>query len=268
MTKTGIYIRVSTEDQAKEGFSINAQKEKLTTYSKINNWHDITYYIDDGLSGKNINERPNIIKLIDDVKNKKINNILIYKLDRLTRSVKDLINLIEIFENNNCSFNSITEKLDTSTAVGRMFIKIIGTFAEFERENLAERISFGYEQKTKEGNYTNTNGVYGYDYINGKIIINKKEKELINNIYNLYLNGYSMLQIANKLNKENTPTKRNGKWYQSTIKSILTNPLYIGKIRYGLHKKHKSFQVLGKQEKIISINKFNKVQKIIKEKRA
>ena len=105
-------------------------------------------------------------------------------------------------------------------------------------------------------------------YINGKIIINKKEKELINNIYNLYLNGYSMFQIANKLNKENTPTKRNGKWYQSTIKSILTNPLYIGKIRYGLHKKHKSFQVLGKQEKIISINKFNKVQKIIKEKRA
>ncbi len=268
MIKTGIYIRVSTEEQAKEGFSINAQKEKLTSYSKINNWDNITYYIDDGLSGKNINERPNIIKLINDVKNKEINNVLIYKLDRLTRSVKDLINLIEIFETNNCSFNSITEKLDTSTAVGRMFIKIIGTFAEFERENLAERISLGYEQKTKEGNYTNTNGVYGYDYINGNLIINNQEKELVNNIYNLYLKGYSMLQIASKLNKENIPTKRNGKWYQSTIKSILTNPLYIGKIRYGLHKKNKSFLVIGKQQIIISINKFNKVQKLINKKRA
>ena len=187
MIKTGIYIRVSTEEQAKEGFSIKAQKEKLTTYSKLNNWNNITYYIDDGLSGKNINERPNIIKLINDVKNRNINNVLVYKLDRLTRSVKDLINLIEIFEINNCSFNSITEKLDTSTAVGRMFIKIIGTFAEFERENLAERISLGYEQKTKEGNYTNTNGVYGYDYIKGTLVINELEKELVNRIYNLYL---------------------------------------------------------------------------------
>lgn len=268
MTKTGIYIRVSTEEQAKEGFSINAQKEKLTAYSKINNWEDITYYIDDGLSGKNINERPSINNLIEDVKTNKINNVLIYKLDRLTRNVKDLINLIEIFETNNCSFNSITEKLDTTTAVGRMFIKIIGTFAEFERENLAERVSFGYEQKTREGNYTNTNGVYGYDYINGNLTINNKEKELVNEIYNLYLKGYSMLKIANKLNQENIPTKRQGKWYQSTIKSILTNPLYIGKIRYGLHKKNKSFQVLGKQDSIISVNKFNKVQKLINKKRA
>ena len=165
--KTGIYLRVSTEEQAREGFSIHAQKEKLTSYANINDWDIYDFYIDDGISGKNITDRPSINRLIEDVKCGNVNNVLIYKLDRLTRSVKDLINLIELFEKYNCSFNSVTEKLDTSNAVGRMFIKIIGIFAEFERENLAERVSFGYEQKTREGNYTNCNGVNGYDYIVG-----------------------------------------------------------------------------------------------------
>ena len=127
---------------------------------------------------------------------RKINNVLIYKLDRLTRSVKDLIYLIE-----NCTFNSQTEKIDTSNAVGRMFVKIIGIFAEFERENLAERVTFGYEQKTKEGNYTNCNGVFGYDYLAGigKLKVNKNEAIYIKKIFNWYLDGESMVKIAKKL---------------------------------------------------------------------
>ena len=141
---TGIYIRVSTEDQAKDGFSIHAQREKLTKYAEANDWDIHDYYVDDGISGKNLEGRPEVKRMLDDVKNGKINNILIYKLDRLTRSTKDLIYLIELFEKHNCTFNSQTEKIDTSNAVGRMFVKIIGIFAEFERENLAERVSFGY----------------------------------------------------------------------------------------------------------------------------
>lgn len=266
--KTGIYMRVSTEEQAKDGFSIHAQKEKLSKYASANDWEVIDYYIDDGISGKNLQDRPDVTRLINDVKLGKINNVLVYKLDRITRSVKDLINLIELFEKNDCCFNSVTEKLDTSNAVGRMFIKIIGIFAEFERENLAERVSFGYEQKTREGNYTNTNGVNGYDYVIGKgiLTINEEEKNTIQNIYKEYLNGASMLKIAKDLNKKNIPSKRGGKWGQSTIKSILTNPLYIGKIRYGVAKKlqSKSFCVSGKQETIIDENTFYRVQKLIK----
>ena len=119
--------------------------------------------------------------MINDIKKKKVNNVLIYKLDRLTRSVKDLIELIELFEKYQCTFSSQTEKIDTSNAVGRMFIKIIGIFAEFERENLAERVALGYEQKTREGNYTNTYGVYGYDYLthNQKLVVNLEEKKLV-----------------------------------------------------------------------------------------
>ena len=148
--RTAIYCRVSTEEQATEGFSIHAQKDKLTKYAESNDWDIVDYYVDDGISGKNLTERPEVSRLIEDVKKGRIKNVLIYKLDRLTRSVKDLIYLIELFDKNNCTFNSQTEKIDTSNAVGRMFVKIIGIFAEFERENLAERVTFGYEQKTKK----------------------------------------------------------------------------------------------------------------------
>lgn len=266
---TGIYIRVSTEEQAKDGFSIHAQKNKLTKYAEVNEWNIYDYYIDDGISGKNLIDRPQVTKMLEDVKSGKINNVLVYKLDRLTRSVKDLINLIEIFENYGCCFNSVTEKIDTSNAVGRMFVKIIGIFAEFERENLAERVSFGYEQKTKEGNYTNTNGVYGYDYIIGekRLVVNEIEKKLVNQIYDEYIEGNSYLKIAKNLNKKQVPTKRGGKWASSTIKSILSNPLYLGKVRYGVTEKNKdkSFTVEGKNiEPIISKEKWEKANNIIK----
>lgn len=269
--KTAIYIRVSTEDQAKEGFSISAQKEKLTKYVEVNDWELYDYFIDDGISGKNIKDRPELSRLIELVKNKEINNVLIYKLDRLTRSVKDLINLIELFEQYDCSFSSVTEKLDTSNAVGRMFIKIIGIFAEFERENLAERVSFGYEEKTRQGNYTNTNGVYGYEYIIGKgdLIVNEEEAELVKQTYQKYLNGKAMISIAKEYNQLKVPTKRGGDWSQSTIQSILTNDTYLGKVRYGVNKKikNKAFIVESEHEPIIDEFTFDRVQEMIKKRK-
>lgn len=260
--KTAIYCRVSTEDQAKDGFSINAQKDKLKKYAEANDWEIFDFYIDDGVSGKNLYDRTEVMRLIHDVENNIINNVLVYKLDRITRSLKDLIFLIEFFDKYHCTFNSQTEKIDTGNAVGRMFVKIIGIFAEFERENLAERITLGYEQKTKEGYYTNCNGVYGYDYIvGGSLKVNKKEAFYVKKIYNWFLNGESMLSIANKLRDLGVLTKRGGTWRSSTIKSILTNPLYIGEVRYGLHKKN-SFKVVGKNiEAIISKEVFDKVNK-------
>ena len=266
---TAIYARVSTEEQANDGFSIHAQKDKLTKYAEINDWVITDYYIDDGISGKNLTERKEVTRLIEDVKSGKINNVLVYKLDRLTRSVKDLIYLIELFDKYNCTFNSETEKIDTSNAVGRMFVKIIGIFAEFERENLAERVTLGYEQKTKEGNYTNTNGVFGYDYIVGKGIleVNNLEAHYVKKIYEWYLQGDSMIKIANRLRNECVPTKRGGHWNQSTIQSILTNPLYIGKVRYGVNKQNK-FEVDGKNIiPLIEDELFNNVNNLMKKRK-
>lgn len=267
--QTAIYCRVSTEEQATEGFSIHAQKDKLTKYAESNDWDIVDYYVDDGISGKNLTDRKEVSRLIEDVKKGKINNVLIYKLDRLTRSVKDLIYLIELFDGYNCTFNSQTEKIDTSNAVGRMFVKIIGIFAEFERENLAERVTFGYEQKTKEGNYTNCNGVFGYDYLvgKGKLKVNKNEAIYVKKIFNWYLDGDSMVKITKKLKDLNVPTKRGGHWNQSTIYSILTNPLYIGNVRYGVGRKN-GFEVSGKNiTPIINEDLFNSVSNLMKKRK-
>jgi len=265
-----IYIRVSTEEQAREGFSINAQKEKLRQYAFARGWDIYDFYIDDGISGKNLKDRPEAQRMIQDVRSKRVNNVLVYKIDRLTRSVKNLMELIELFDETNCAFNSLMESIDTSSATGRMFIKIVGIFAEFERENLAERVSFGYEQKTREGNYTNTNGVYGYDYDkdNGDIILNEDEVEIIKKIYELYLQGNSYTRIAKWLREAAIPTKRGGRWSESQVKSILSNPLYIGKIRYGLYNPKNSFTVdETRYESIMEEETFHRVQVIMQNKR-
>lgn len=266
--RTGIYIRVSTEEQAKDGFSIAAQKEKLTKYAEVSDWFVFDYYIDNGISGKNIKDRPEMHRLLRDIELGNINNVLVYKLDRLTRSLMNLMELIQFFERYNCSLNSQTERLDTSNAVGRMFVKIIGTFAEFERENLAERVSFGYEEKTRQGNYTNTNGVFGYDYVVGEqcLLINEEEAEQVRRIYELYLRGNSFCSIANTFNLEGIESKRGGMWAAATIKSILTNPLYIGRVRYGVSKKlhARSFERQGNNIPVIIEEKiWRRVQQVI-----
>ena len=147
---TAIYVRVSTEEQALHGFSIRAQKEKLTYYAeKIKEWNVYDIYVDEGLSGKNIIDRPELNRMILNIKQKKVNNVLVFKIDRLTRSTKELIELVEVFNKYNCDFNSLCESIDTTTPTGRMFIKIIGIFSEFERENIIERVKLGFERKAK-----------------------------------------------------------------------------------------------------------------------
>ena len=202
---TGIYVRVSTEEQAINGFSVRAQIEKLKSYCVIKEWKIFDIYIDEGISGKNINERPSLLKLIDDIKNNNINNVLVYKIDRLTRSTKDLIDLIDLFNNYNCSFNSLTESIDTQSSTGRMFIKIIGIFAEFERETIVERVKFGLERKVKEG-YTiaNKNISFGYKKNKGQKIqtIDNNNSQIVKEIFELFLKGHSYSEIAKIINNK------------------------------------------------------------------
>jgi len=217
-----------------------------------------------------LKDRPEVLRLLEDVKGGKINNVLVYKIDRLTRSTKNLIELIDLFVETGCAFNSLMESIDTSTATGRMFIKIVGIFAEFERENLAERVSFGIEQKAREGNYINCGGVYGYDYDKavGDIVFNKDEAEMVKKIYEMYLKGTSFSLICKWLTERNVPTKRGGRWDPSTIESILSNPLYIGKIRYGLFNQKESFVVDDtRYPLVVDEDTFSRVQAIIQNRR-
>ncbi|WP_429999877.1 recombinase family protein [Metabacillus fastidiosus] len=148
--RTALYIRVSTEEQAKEGYSIRAQTERLKAYCVSQEWEVVDFYIDDGISAKDMN-RPNLKRMIKHIEQGLIDCVLVYKLDRLTRSILDLYKLLEIFDKHNCKFKSSTEVYDTTSAIGRMFITLVAALAQFERENLSERVRMGMEQKAREG---------------------------------------------------------------------------------------------------------------------
>jgi len=269
MFQTGIYVRVSTDEQAQEGYSIRAQEEKLRDYARIKEWLVYKIYMDEGISGKNITERPAINEMIEDVKKGMVQNVLVFKIDRLTRSTADLITLIDLFNDYECAFNSLTESIDTYSATGRMFIKIIGIFAEFERENIAERIRLGFERKAKEGYSLNSNHniSYGYNKEKGQKIqtINEKEAVIVKEIFDMFLNKHmSYHKIAKALNDRNVPTKTNSVWQGVTIKCILENSTYKGYVRYAVVDEKRNFEVKGHHDPIISEELFNEVQELIK----
>lgn len=267
MLETGIYVRVSTEEQAKEGFSIRAQEQKLKDYARIKEWAIHKIYIDEGISGKNIVDRPQINELINDIKKGYVKNVLIFKIDRLTRSTSDLIYLINLFNEYNCAFNSLCESIDTQTPSGRMFIKIIGIFAEFERENIVERTKLGFERKVKEGySLCTRTASYGYDKIKGDKIqkINEKEAVIVREVFDMFLNQHmSFLDIAKNLNSRNISTKENSIWHARTVKNLLTNCNYIGNVRYATKDKERNFEVKGNHEAIISKELYEETQNLI-----
>ncbi len=267
MLETGIYVRVSTEEQAKEGFSIRAQEQKLKDYARIKEWAIHKIYIDEGISGKNITDRPQINQLIKDIKKGLVKNVLIFKIDRLTRNTSDLIYLINLFNEYNCAFNSLCESIDTQTPSGRMFIKIIGIFAEFERENIVERTKLGFERKVKEGySLCTRTASYGYTRNIGNKIqkINEKEAVIVREVFDMFVHhGKSFLDIAKNLNERNIPTKENSVWIARSIRNMLTNCNYIGKVRYATKDEERNFEVQGNHEPIISNELYEEAQELI-----
>ncbi len=267
MNKTAIYIRVSTEMQVEDGYSISAQKQVLTDYCNIKSWNIAGYYIDEGISGKSL-ERPEIQKLISDIKENKINNVLVYKIDRITRSTRDLINLVELFQKYNCEFNSLTENIDTSSPAGRGMLKMLAVFAEMERENISQRCSLAQQEKARQGkilNYNNPPIGYKWNLETKTYDIIEDDSDCIKLIFDKFSKGESYYAIAKYLNANNIGTKRN--WYRGMIKNIISNCLYIGKVRYGYTKKNSNyFEAQGSHPKIIDEDIFYRCQKIAKEK--
>ncbi len=199
--KAAIYIRVSTDAQAEEGYSIDAQKEQLAAYCISKGIKNYEFYIDGGWSGSNI-KRPEIQRLIKEAKEHKISHCIVFKLDRLSRSQKDTLYLIEdIFIPNDVSFVSINETLDTSTPMGKLMIGILSAFAQLERENIRLRTRMGMKERVKAGYWMGGGRTpFGYDYDkNLKILVPNEDAEKVRQIYKLYLDGYSCQHIANLL---------------------------------------------------------------------
>ena len=235
MKKAALYIRVSTEEQAAEGFSIAAQREKLSAYCKIHNLSG-EFYIDDGYSGKSLN-RPAMQQMILDIKQKLLEVVAVVKLDRLSRRQKDILYLIEdLLEANSVNFVSITENFDTTSPFGKAALGMMAVFAQLERETIVERSRTGKAQSFKEGHAQGGPPPYGYTYSTqekGFLEVDHKTAYLVPRIYEMYLAGYGYASIANHLSSELKIPSAGGKanWPATTIKNILTNPVYTGKIR-------------------------------------
>ncbi|MEJ9210083.1 recombinase family protein [Bacillus smithii] len=253
-----IYIRVSTEEQANEGYSISAQREKLKAYCQVHDWNDFRFYVDEGISAKDTN-RPQLQLMLQHIKEGMIDTVLVYRLDRLTRSVVDLYKLLEIFEKHNCTFKSATEVYDTSTAIGRLFITLVAAMAQWERENLGERVRMGQIEKARQGKY-NAKAPFGFDKDeNDKLVINEDEKQVILDMIEKVEEGYSIRRLAAYLDTC-VPPIRGYKWHIRTVLDILKNPALYGAIRW------RDEIIEGAHQGIISKEKYCELQKILHER--
>lgn len=272
-----LYLRVSTEDQATEGYSIPSQKERLEAYCKSQGWDVYDYYIDDGYSGKDIN-RPAAQRLLMEAKNKKFDIVLVYRLDRFSRRAVDVLRTVEeMFEPNGIYLKSVTEPFDTSTIAGRLMLSMLVAFAQFERESIAERVKVNMLHKAKNGEWCGAfSSPYGYKNENKILIIIPTEAGIVKRMFQIYHAGNGMRFIAKQLNSEGIRTRRGKPWSNVTVRQILTNPEYAGYMvwnrtqRKGTktirREKDEWTIVEGKHEPIIDKEYFWKVQEIIESK--
>ena len=219
----GLYPRVSTEDQFKHGHSLDEQKERMLKLCDYKNYEVYKVYEDAGISAKNMN-RPAFQKMIQDVKDGKINKIIVYKLDRLTRSIKDLEEICIFLEDNHCSLESMCEDINTSTANGKFFIRMLTILAQLEIERTSERTKFGMVGAVKKGHFVGRAPI-GYDKVDKKLVINDLESEVIRRIFDLYIKGTAANAITKLLNEEKV---LNRKWIPTLVDRILSNEIYIG----------------------------------------
>lgn len=251
MTKAAIYIRVSTQDQV-ENYSIEVQKERLEAFCKAKNWEIHNIYIDGGYSGASL-DRPDLQRLLKDLKT--IDAVVVYKLDRLSRSQKDTLELIEEhFLKNKVDFVSITETLDTSTPFGKAMIGILSVFAQLERETIAERMRMGHIKRAENG-LRGMGGDYdpaGYFRKDGNLIVNKEEAAHIQRAYDLYEQTHSITQVQEMLKLEGYKV-----WRFRRYRDILSNPLYIGLVSFAGNLYE------GQHESIISKDQFERVQRLL-----
>lgn len=256
--RAAIYTRVSTEDQAKEGFSLDAQLDKLRSYCKARDWVIGGEYVDDGYSGRYV-KRPAYTHMMEELD--KWDTILVIKMDRIHRNSKNFMLMMEQLKKLGKEFVSMTESLDTSTAMGRFVMDIIQRIAQLESEQIGERVYVGMEQKAKtNGGALGFNIPYGYDYIDGKLVVNDSEAINVKNIFDMYRNKLSMKKIAEILNQKNIPTKLNKIWRSQTVSLILKNPVYCGFLHW------EDYLNPGEHIPIIDKSTFNEAQKSIQKK--
>ncbi len=249
----GVYIRVSTEDQAREGFSLGEQEEKLLQLCKFKELEVYKVYKDAGISAKDMEHRPQFQEMLKDMKEGKLNYIVAYKLDRITRSVRDLEELISVLEQYNCFLLCDRDDVNTSTANGRFFVRMLTVLSQLEIEIVSERTKFGLNGAIKSGHIPGQRP-FGYKSAEDKrMVIDNATRPYVEKIFDMYLEGKSFQQIANYFKENDIYPKK--KWKDTTIQKIIDNKIYMGD--------YEQYKRIGKQEKLEPIVYMNVVEPII-----
>ena len=223
-------MRVSTEDQVREGFSLPEQKERLEAYCKFKGYEIIDYYQDAGISAKTGNYRPEFERLKADIKSKKINTIISLKLDRFTRSIYDWEELITFLDENDAYIDCVNDDINTTTANGKMISRLLVSVSQNEIERTSERTKIGLAGAIKQGHIPHI-APLGYKHENKTLVIDYSTKDVVVRIFDLYYNGYSYQKISTLFNEEKVLGKNN--WIDSTIQNILQNEIYKGDFVHG-----------------------------------
>lgn len=252
--RAALYVRVSTEDQAKEGFSIPAQLKRLHSYCKARGWEIAGEYIDSGYSGRDV-KRPAYQKMMQEKDNWDV--IVVLKMDRIHRNSKNFATMMEDLRRWGKEFNSMQESFDTTSAMGRFVMDIIQRIAQLESEQIGERVKIGMTQKARKGKgYLGFGIPYGYDYQDGRLVPIETEQQVIRKIFEWYLAGLSLNDISERLNAMGIPTKKGRRWKKGTVGRILSNPLYCGFIKWD------NFIVKAPHQASISVELFNAAQEM------
>ncbi|OPY30909.1 MAG: hypothetical protein A4E32_02153 [Methanomassiliicoccales archaeon PtaU1.Bin124] len=252
MFRVAIYTRVSTEDQAREGFSLDAQKERLAAYCEAQGWDVASYYEDDGHSGRST-KRPAYQRMMEEKDEWDI--ILVMKMDRIHRNSKNFMIMMENLEKWGKKFTSMNESLDTSNAVGRFVVDIIQRIAQLESEQIGERTYMGMRQKAESLNgMLGFNAPYGYRMEHEDLKPVEEEAAEVHQAFIEYNAGKTMRQIAADLNERGKLTRREKEWTVWSISNMLHNPVYAGYLRWD------GLLLPSPHQRVVDIELFNSVQ--------
>ena len=258
--RIALYARVSTEDQATEGYSLDAQIDMLRAYiesdEKLIKYDE---YVDDGYTGRNI-RRPAYTKMMSKIK--EWDAIAVIKMDRIHRNSRNFMAMMDILKKHNKEFISTTDFLDTTTAMGMFVVDMIQRLAQLESEQIGERTYFGMEEKAKtsKGSIMGFTPPFGYGTHKGELVTKENELEVVKDIFKSYSSGMTMDEICWRLNRNGTLTRRDNPWNKFNLRNILHNPVYAGYMRWdGLFIPHNA-------DKAITENEFNDIQMMMASK--
>ena len=256
MIRAGIYLRVSTLEQAEHGFSLDAQLDRLRSYCSVRDWEVAKEYIDDGFSGRNT-KRPAYQEMMDEKDLWDV--ILVTRMDRIHRNSRNFMEMMDNLHDWDKNFTSINESIDTSSVMGKFITDILSRINQLESEVLGERVYEGLKQKVRScAGRCGGHAPYGYSYgQHGELTINQSEKRIVRLIFKRYVQGFSTTLIGEELDKKGIKTQKGGCWSARTIGKILKNPIYAGYLKWdGIIYK-------DEHEHVISVKRFNEVQRQI-----